>query len=78
MTGTQPQGSALPAGLEVSGKPKCSRVKGFRKALEDAHRPLRGEYFKRGDFTPKAAIRMGWNCSTCRNRRPPSCAPMAP
>jgi len=34
------------------------RAEGFRKALEDAHLPLRGEYFKRGDFKPES----GYSC----------------
>jgi LacI family transcriptional regulator len=35
------------------------RADGFRKALEDAHLPLRGEYFKRGDFHPESGYRTG-------------------
>src|ERR1700761_5042822 len=35
------------------------RADGFRKALEDAHLPLRGEYFKRGDFHPESGYRSG-------------------
>jgi DNA-binding LacI/PurR family transcriptional regulator len=33
------------------------RADGFRKALEDAALPLRGEYFKRGDFHPESGYR---------------------
>jgi len=35
------------------------RADGFRKALEDAHLPLRGEYFKRGDFRPASGYQNG-------------------
>jgi LacI family transcriptional regulator len=35
------------------------RAEGFRKALEDAHLPLRGEYFKRGDFKPESGFHCG-------------------
>jgi DNA-binding LacI/PurR family transcriptional regulator len=35
------------------------RAEGFRKALEDAHLPLRGEYFKRGDFHPASGYQSG-------------------
>ena len=35
------------------------RAEGFRKALEDAHLPLRGEYFKRGDFHPDSGYQNG-------------------
>jgi LacI family transcriptional regulator len=35
------------------------RAEGFRKALEDAHLPLRGEYFKRGDFKTESGHRCG-------------------
>jgi LacI family transcriptional regulator len=35
------------------------RADGFRKALEDAHLSLRGEYFKRGDFRPESGYRCG-------------------
>lgn len=35
------------------------RAEGFRKALEDAHLPLRGEYYKRGDFHPESGYRNG-------------------
>ena len=37
----------------------ANRAEGFRKALEDAHLPLRGEYFKRGDFHPKSGYQNG-------------------
>jgi LacI family transcriptional regulator len=33
------------------------RADGFRKALEDSALPLRGEYFKRGDFHPESGYR---------------------
>jgi LacI family transcriptional regulator, galactose operon repressor len=35
------------------------RAEGFRKALEDSHLPVRGEYFKRGDFKPESGFRCG-------------------
>jgi LacI family transcriptional regulator len=35
------------------------RAEGFRRALDDAHIPLRGEYFKRGDFKPESGYRCG-------------------
>jgi LacI family transcriptional regulator, galactose operon repressor len=35
------------------------RADGFRKALEDAHLPLRGEYFRRGDYTPESGYNNG-------------------
>jgi LacI family transcriptional regulator len=35
------------------------RAEGFRKALEDSHLPLEGEYFKRGDFSPEGGYRNG-------------------
>jgi LacI family transcriptional regulator, galactose operon repressor len=37
----------------------ANRAEGFRKALEDAHLPLRGEYFKRGDFHPNSGYQNG-------------------
>jgi len=37
----------------------ANRADGFRKALEDAHLPLRGEYFKRGDFYPESGYQNG-------------------
>jgi LacI family transcriptional regulator len=36
-----------------------NRAEGFRKALEDSHLPLQGEYFKRGDFSPEGGYRNG-------------------
>jgi LacI family transcriptional regulator len=35
------------------------RAEGFRKALEHAHLPLRGEYFKRGDYHPQSGYQNG-------------------
>ena len=35
------------------------RAEGFRKALEDAHLPLNGAYFKRGDYHPESGYRNG-------------------
>src|SRR5262249_40731789 len=35
------------------------RAEGFRKALEDAHLPLRGEYFRRGDYHPQSGYQNG-------------------
>ncbi len=35
------------------------RADGFRKALEDAHLPLLGELFKRGDFHPESGYQNG-------------------
>jgi len=35
------------------------RAEGFRKALEHAHIPLRGEYFKRGDYHPQSGYQNG-------------------
>jgi LacI family transcriptional regulator len=36
-----------------------ARAEGFRRALDDAHLPLPGEYFKRGDFKPKSGYQCG-------------------
>lgn len=35
------------------------RAEGFRKALEDSNLPLRGEYFKRGDYHPQSGYQNG-------------------
>jgi len=35
------------------------RAEGFRKALEDAHLPLNGAYFKRGDYHPESGYQNG-------------------
>jgi LacI family transcriptional regulator len=35
------------------------RAEGFRKALEHAQLPLRGEYFKRGDYHPQSGYQNG-------------------
>jgi LacI family transcriptional regulator len=46
------------------------RAEGFRKALEDAQLPLRGEYFKRGDFHPESGFQSG--VELLRLNRPPT------
>ncbi len=35
------------------------RAEGFRRALEDAHLPLNGAYFKRGDYHPESGYQNG-------------------
>ena len=35
------------------------RAEGFRRALEDAHLPLKGAYFKRGDYHPESGYQNG-------------------
>jgi len=35
------------------------RAAGFRRAFEDAHLPVHGEYFKRGNFKPESGYRCG-------------------
>lgn len=35
------------------------RAEGFRRALEDAHLPLSGAYFKRGDYHPESGYQNG-------------------
>ena len=35
------------------------RAEGFRRALEEAHLPLNGAYFKRGDYHPESGYRNG-------------------
>jgi len=35
------------------------RAEGFRKALQDAHLPVNGAYFKRGDYHPESGYRNG-------------------
>jgi LacI family transcriptional regulator len=47
----------------ISGRPDLStgieRADGFRKAMEEAGLPVRGDYFKRGDFKADSGYRCG-------------------
>ena len=44
------------------------RAEGFRRALEDAHLPLNGAYFKRGDFHPESGYQNGLELLRLPNR----------
>lgn len=44
------------------------RAEGFRKALEDAHLPLNGSYFKRGDYHPQSGYQSGLQLLQLPNR----------
>ncbi|HLV86224.1 MAG TPA: LacI family DNA-binding transcriptional regulator [Candidatus Sulfotelmatobacter sp.] len=44
------------------------RAEGFRRALEDAHLPLNGAYFRRGDFHPESGYQNGLELLRLQNR----------